>query len=57
MEQKQLAHWLANLPDNEIEYVDWLVEEVEYALDRMILEHSGLQEAQEVIKKFTKNDA
>jgi len=56
MEQRQLAHWLANLPDNEIEYVDWLVEEVEYALDKMILEHSGLHEAQEVIKKFTKND-
>jgi G3E family GTPase len=57
MEQRQLAHWLANLPDDEIEYVDWLVEEVEHALDRIILEHSGLQEAQEVIKKFTKNDA
>ena len=55
MEQRELAHWLANLPDNEIEYIEWLVEEVEYALDRIILDHNGLQEAQEVIKKFTKN--
>lgn len=53
MEQEELAHWLANLPDDEIEYVEWLVEEVESSLDNMILEQVGLDEAQEVIKKFT----
>lgn len=55
MEQAELAHWLANLPDEEIEYVEWLVEEVEFALDRIILEHSGLEEAREIINKFTVN--
>jgi hypothetical protein len=56
MEQQELAHWLANLPDDEIEYVEWLVEEVEFALDRIVLDHSGLEEAREVINKFTKNN-
>jgi hypothetical protein len=55
MEQAELAHWLANLPDEEIEYVEWLVGEVEFALDRIILEHSGLEEAREIINKFTVN--
>jgi hypothetical protein len=53
MEQEELAHWLANLPDDEIEYVEWLVEEVESSLDNMILEQVGLDEAREVIKKYT----
>ena len=57
MEQQELAHWLANLPDDEIEYVEWLIEEVEFALDRIVLDHSGLEEAREVIKRFTKNNS
>ena len=53
LEQKELAHWLAHLPDDEIEYIEWLVEEVETALDNMILEQHGLLEAEELLKKFT----
>jgi hypothetical protein len=53
MEQNELAHWLANLPDDEIEYVEWLVEEVDIALENMIIEQSGLTDARDVIKKFT----
>lgn len=52
-EQKELAHWLANLPDDEIEYVEWLVDEVETALENMILEQSNLTEAKEIIQRFT----
>jgi hypothetical protein len=53
MEQNELAHWLANLPDDEIEYVEWLVEEVDIALENMVIEQSGLTDARDVIKKYT----
>jgi hypothetical protein len=53
MEQNRLAEWLVNLPDDEIEYVEWLIDEVEYALDGMILEQTGLEHAKEIIKKYT----
>jgi len=53
MEQNELAHWLANLPDDEIEYVEWLVEEVDIALENMVIEQTGLTDARDVIKKFT----
>jgi len=52
MEQRYLAEWLANLPDEEIVYVEWLIEEVETALDNMVLENSGLLEAAEVIAEI-----
>jgi len=55
MEQNKLAHWLANLPDDQIEYVEWLVEEVDIALENMIIEQSGLEAARDVIKKYTLN--
>ena len=53
MEQYLLASWLAELPDSEIEYVEWLLEEVDIALENMILEQTGFEEAKEVIKKYT----
>lgn len=53
MEQQELAHWLANLPDDEIEYVEWLVEEVDIALENMVMEQSGLRDARDIIKKYT----
>lgn len=53
MDQDELASWLANLPDHEIEYVEWLVEEVESSLDEMMLEHTGLDEANDLIQKYT----
>jgi hypothetical protein len=56
MEQEELAHWLARLPDDEIEYVEWLIEEVESALDNIVLEQSGLEDAQKVLEKFTKKN-
>ena len=53
MEQRELANWLANLPEDEIEYVEWLVEEVEIALDNMIIDQHGLDQAEELLKRFT----
>ena len=53
MEQQELAGWLANLPDDEIEYVEWLVEEVDIALENIIIEQEGFDNAKEITKKFT----
>jgi hypothetical protein len=52
LEQQELAQWLANLPDDEIEYVEWLLEEVDIALENMMIEQRGYDEAREIIKRF-----
>ena len=53
LEQQELAHWLAHLPDDEIDYVEWLLEEVDIALENMVIEQVGLEDAKEIIKKYT----
>lgn len=53
MEHQELARWLANLPDDQIEYIDWLIEKVDTSLDKMLLEQSDLEDAKIVLKKFT----
>lgn len=54
MDQDELAVWLARLPDNEIKYVEWLLDEVETALDDIILMNTGLDEANSVIDEIRK---
>ena len=53
LEQEELAHWLAHLPDDEIDYVEWLLEEVDIALENMVIEQVGFEQAKEIIKKYT----
>lgn len=53
MEQTELVHWLANLPEEEIQYIEWLIDEVETALDEILLESTHLKDAEKVIRKFT----
>ncbi len=53
LEQQELAHWLAHLPDDEIDYVEWLLEEVDIALENMVIDQVGLEDAKEIIKKYT----
>lgn len=55
LEQQELAQWLADLPDDEIEYVEWLLEEVDIALENMIIEQRGYGEAKEIINRFMLN--
>ena len=50
--QRELAEWLADLPDNEIGYIDWLLDEAETALDEILLDHIGLDEANAIIKEI-----
>lgn len=51
--QKRFAEWLDNLPDQEIDRIEWLIEEIDFIIDCMQLEQSGLKEARQVISKFT----
>lgn len=51
--QKRIAEWLDNLPDQEIERIEWLIEEIDYIIDCMQLQQSGLREARHIISKFT----
>jgi len=55
LEQQELAQWLANLPDDEIEYVEWLLEEVDIALENMMIEQRGYGEAKKIISRFMLN--
>jgi hypothetical protein len=50
--QRELAEWLADLPDEEIKYIDWLLDEAETGLDEILLEHVGLEEANAIIKEI-----
>lgn len=56
MEQEEFASWLADLPDDEIDYVEWLLEEVEIALDNLIIEQTDMSDAKDIIKKYTLPD-
>lgn len=51
--QKRFAEWLDNLPDQEIDRIEWLIEEIDFIIDCMQLEQSGLKEARDVISRFT----
>lgn len=51
--QKRFAEWLDNLPDQEIDRIEWLIEEIDFIIDCMQLEQSGLKEAKNVISRFT----
>lgn len=54
MEDEEFKQWVGELPDDAIEYLEWLIEETEFFLDEIVLESTGLVEAQEVISKFTR---
>lgn len=49
----EFAEWVATLPDKALDYLEWLVDETEYELDDICMEISQLQDAQEVIQKYT----
>lgn len=51
--QKRFAEWLDNLPDQEIDRIEWLIDEVDYIIDCMQLEQSGLKDAKKVLSRFT----
>lgn len=50
---EEFTEWIATLPDPALVYLEWLVDEVEAKLDDIAMDASGLEEANQVIKKYT----
>jgi len=54
MEEDTLEEWVASLPEDAFDYLEWLIEETEFLLDEVMLETTGLREADQIISRFTK---
>lgn len=52
MGEEELKAWLEDLPEEYLTYVEWLLERVEYQLDKFVLALSGYTESTEVIRKI-----
>lgn len=50
---EEFTEWVATLPEPALDYLEWLVDEVESKLDDIYMEASCLEESNEVIKKYT----
>lgn len=53
MGQKELSGWLGTLPEQKIDRIEWLVEEIKYELDNILIEHFGINEAKDLLARFT----
>lgn len=49
MEEEEFARWVVTLSNDGIDYVSWLIEEAEEALDDMMIYQSGLIESRILI--------
>lgn len=54
MEDEKFKDWVGGLPDDAFEYLEWLIDETEHLLDEIVLETTGLKEADEIISRFMK---
>ena len=50
---EEFTEWVATLPDPALDYLEWIIDEVEEKLDDIYMESSELEESIEVIKKYT----
>lgn len=46
--------WVESLTDEELTYVEWLLEKSEETLDEILIEQSQLKEANEIIERLMK---
>jgi hypothetical protein len=53
MGNEEFTAWVSELPEPALDYLEWLVDEVETKLDDIAMEASDLEESKEVIKKYT----
>lgn len=51
--QEEFSKWVEHLTDEELAYVEWLLEKAEFTLDEILLEQSGLEDARKALEKFT----
>jgi len=52
---QQFVKWVDNLSEEEIDYVTWLLDKANDALDELLLEKFGLVEAHQVIEEIMQN--
>lgn len=50
---EEFSQWVGTLPDKALDYLEWLIDEVEYELDEIAMEASQLKQAEEVVQRFT----
>jgi phosphoribosylformylglycinamidine (FGAM) synthase-like enzyme len=52
---KRIAKWLNSLSEDELAFIDSFIEEIEFELEEMVLEHCDYKESFDVIQRI-KND-
>jgi hypothetical protein len=48
---EEFSKWVASLTDEELIYVEWLLEKAETSLDQILIEQSGLFDARVLLEK------
>lgn len=51
---EEFSKWVASLTDEELIYVEWLLEKAETSLDQILIEQSGLFDARVLLEKCRK---
>lgn len=49
--QEEFSRWVEHLTDEELAYVEWLLEKAENTLDDILMEQSGFEDARKIIEK------
>jgi len=49
---EEFSKWVEHLTDEELTYVEWLLGQCENTLDEILIEQSGLSEANEILAKI-----
>lgn len=51
--QEEIADWLDHLSEENLDQIEWLIEEIDYLIESMQLAQTGYAEAKQVISRFT----
>ena len=51
---EEFEKWLVSRTDEELSYVEWLLEKAETSLDQILIEQSGLFDARTLLEKVKK---
>lgn len=56
-DQEEFAKWVECRADEELDYVEWLLEKTEDTLDVILIEQYGLDDARNILERFTSGPA
>ena len=51
---EEFSQWVGHLTDEEMTYVEWLLNRAENSLDNLLMEQSNLKESRDLIEKVMK---